>query len=113
MLHRHDEINLKGNPAKIMGPYEPTDPLDHLIYQPEKGQELAISGGKKIPEYMMVSKGVTLLAQTETFNNNIKEWRQKSTDLKTWAKFNNFFQRAHIEQLRAVTTTRKGGGDPL
>ena len=56
---------------------------------------------------MMVSKGVTLLAQTETFNNNIKEWRQKFTDLKTWAKFNNFFQTAHIEQLRAVTTTGK------
>ena len=28
------EINLKGNPAKMMGPYEPTDPLDHLIEQP-------------------------------------------------------------------------------
>ena len=29
-------INLKENPAKMMGPYDPTEPVYSLIYQPKK-----------------------------------------------------------------------------
>ena len=56
-----------------------------------------------------MSKGITLLAQTGIFNDNICEWRRKTTDQNTWAKYKLFFHRAHWEQRRAVTTAGKGG----
>ena len=56
---------------------------------------------------MMMSKGVTLLEETEIFNNNICEWRRQTTDQKTWAKYNLFLHRVHQEQRRAVTTGGK------
>ena len=42
---------------------------------------------------MMMSKGITLLEQTGVFNNNIREWRQQSADLKTWEKDKLFFNK--------------------
>ena len=58
---------------------------------------------------MMVSKVITLLAQTGIFNDDIREWRRKSADLKTWVKYNFFFRQAHQEQKIAVITAGKGG----
>ena len=57
---------------------------------------------------MIISKGMTFLAQTGIFNDDIREWRRKSADLKTWEKY-NFFHRVHREQKRALTTALKGG----
>ena len=37
---------------------------------------------------MMVSKGITLLAQMSAFNYDIREWCQQSTELKMYAHFN-------------------------
>ena len=36
-------------------------------------------------------QGITLLAQTGVFSNDIREWRQQSYDLKTLAKYKFFF----------------------
>ena len=36
-----DEINLEENDVKMMGPYDPAEPLACLIDQLEKGQEFA------------------------------------------------------------------------
>ena len=58
---------------------------------------------------IIVSKGITLLAQTAIFNKDIREWRRQANDQNTWAKFNIFFHRAHREQRKAVTTTVKEG----
>ena len=58
---------------------------------------------------MMTSKGVTLLAQIATFDEDILEWRRQSAKLKIWLSFKMFFYRAHREQKRAVTTTGKEG----
>ena len=77
--------------------------------QLEKGREFAISGGQKISDAMMISKGITLLAQMVIFNEIIREWRQQSANLKTWVKHKLFFHRAHQDQKRAVTTAGKGG----
>ena len=57
---------------------------------------------------MMMSKGITHLEQTGILNDDIREWRRKSADLKTWEKFKLFFHQAHREQKIAVTTARKG-----
>ena len=56
-----------------------------------------------------MSKGITLLAKTGIFNDDIRDWRRQSADLKTWAKYIYFFLIAHKEQKREVTTTGKGG----
>ena len=40
---------------------------------------------------MVVSKGITLLSKTVIFNDDIREWIQKSSDLKTWEKYNFCF----------------------
>ena len=56
----------------------------------------------------MVSKGITLLVHTYTFNEDIKEWRRQTTDLNTWATFKTFFHQAHCKQRREVNTAVKG-----
>ena len=104
-----DKIDLKEKTVKMMGPYHPTEPLAHLIEQLKKGREFTRSGGQKIADAMMVSKEITLLAHTSTFNEDIREWRGKTTDLKRWDGFKNFFHQAYLEQRRAVTTAGKGG----
>ena len=67
------------------------------------------AGGQTISNLIIVPKGITLLAQTATFNKDSIEWRQKPTNLKTWATFKKFSHWAHREQRRAVTTLGKGG----
>ena len=93
-----DGINLEENAVKMIGAYETSGPLTRIIEQLKKGREFSRAGGQMIAYVMMVSKGITLLAQTETFNDDIREWHQQSTDLKMWATFKLFFQGAHIEQ---------------
>ena len=83
-----DKINLKENAVKTMGPYNPAEPLSQIIKQLEKGRELAISGGQTISDAMMMSKGITLLVESGIFNDDIREWRRQSSDLKTWGKYN-------------------------
>ena len=56
----------------------------------------------------MVSKRITLIAKTTTFNENVHEWRQQSTNMNTWLTFKNFSRQSHQEQQRAATTAEKG-----
>ena len=65
-----------------MGPYDPAEPLDQLIEQLKKGREFAREGDQKISNAMMMSKGITILAHAGVFNNNIREWRRQSSNLK-------------------------------
>ena len=58
---------------------------------------------------MMMSKGIILLEQMGIFNDDIRGWRQKSADLKTWEKYKLFSHQAHQEQKIAVKTAGKGG----
>ena len=85
-----DKINLKKNAVKTMGSYNPAEPLSQIIKQLEKGREFSIAGGQTIYGSMMMSKGITLLAQTGIFNYDIREWRRQSNDLKTWVKYKLF-----------------------
>ena len=78
-----DEIDLKENKEKIMGPYDHVEPLDRLIEELEKGREFARSVGQKISDAMMVSKGITLLAHTAMFSEDIREWRLQTNNQKT------------------------------
>ena len=40
-----DEINLEENAVKMMGTYDPAEPLDQLIEQLDKGGEFMQAGG--------------------------------------------------------------------
>ena len=53
-------------------------------------------------------KCITYLEQTSTFNEDIRKWIRKTTDLKTWDGFNIIPHQAYREQKKAVTTTSKG-----
>ena len=92
-----------------MGAYNPTEPVAQLIEQLEKGIVFDLAGGQTISDAMMVYKGITILAQTGIYNNEIREWRRQITDQKTWAKYKLFFKRSHRDQRRSATTARKGG----
>ena len=81
-----DEINLEENAVNMMGPYYPAEPLARLIEQLEKEREFAQAGGQTIYNAMRISKGITLLAQKEIFNDNIHEWIRHTTYQKNWAK---------------------------
>ena len=67
-----DEINLEENVVKMMDPYDPAEPLALFIEQVERGREFARAGGQTISEVIMVSKGITPLAQTYMFNKYIR-----------------------------------------
>ena len=58
----------------MMGPYDPTEALSRLIEQLERGREFARAEGQQISDAMIMSKGITLLAQTGIFNDDIREW---------------------------------------
>ena len=103
-----DKIDLKENVVKMMWPYYPVEPLTRHIDQLEKGRKFARAGGQTIIDAMMVSKGITLLAQTDAFNEDIREWSQHYTNLKTWESFKTFFHRAYREQRILLTISRKG-----
>ena len=95
MLYRAiDKTDPEKNSAKMMGNYDPSETLSCFINQLKKGQEFAISGGQTFANSIMVSKSITLLSQTAAFNEDIREWRRKSTKLKTWEHFNIFSQSA-------------------
>ena len=81
-----NEINLGESTVKMMGPYNPAEPLAQLIKQLKKGREFSGSGGQKISDAMNMSKDITLLEQTGIFNDDIRDWRRKSSDLNTWVK---------------------------
>ena len=59
-----NKIDLEENAVKTMGTYNPAETLAQIIKQLEKGREFAQAGGQKISNAMMISKGITLLAQT-------------------------------------------------
>ena len=67
-----DEIGLEENSVKMMGMYNPLEPLACLIYNLEKGREFARVGGETIADKIMVPKGITLLVQTAIFNDVIR-----------------------------------------
>ena len=90
-----NEIDPEENAVKIMGLYETMELLSQLIDQLEKELEFSHTGGQKISDMIMVSKGIKMLSYKFTFNKEIQERRQKSTDLNTWAGFNNFSYRYH------------------
>ena len=92
-----------------MGPYDPTELPSRLIDQLEKGREFSRSGGQKIADAMIVSKGINLPAPISTFKKNSRECLQQSIELKTWAHFNIFSHRSHQEKRIVITTTVKGG----
>ena len=58
---------------------------------------------------MVVYKWITRLAHMAIFKEYIRECRRQTTNQKTWANCNIFFQQAHCKQRRAVTTSGKGG----
>ena len=66
-------IDHEESSVKMMGPYDPAKSLAQLIEQLEKGREFARAGGQKISYAMMISKGITFLAKTENFNDDIRE----------------------------------------
>ena len=57
---------------------------------------------------MIVSKGITLLAQNTTFNEDIWECRKQPAKLNKWAEFKVLFCHIRWEKRRAVTMIVKG-----
>ena len=75
------EINFEENEVKMMGPYNPTEPLAQLIEQLEKGREFARSGGQTIADAIIMSKGIRFwhrrVCSTTTSasgDNNLPKW---------------------------------------
>ena len=56
----------------------------------------------------MVSKGITLIEQTATFNKDIRYWRWQTTNLNKWDVLKTFSHQSHLEQSREATTALKG-----
>ena len=50
-----NKIDLEENAVKMMGPYNPAEPLARLIEQLEKGGYFERAGGQTISDAMMIS----------------------------------------------------------
>ena len=50
----------------------------------------------------LLSKDITVLDITDIFNKEIREWRRKPTNQKTWVKFKLHLQDAHRECHKMV-----------
>ena len=102
-------MDLEENAIKMMGTYNPTEPLDRLIEKLEKEKEFVSAGWEMIVDNMMVSKVTTLMARTNMFNEGMRGWKGQSINQTTWEKLYIFFHQYHREQRKLVTTTGKGG----
>ena len=60
------------------------EPLAILIDKLKKERKFMQEWAQTIVDTMMVSKGITLMAQTEIFNKDIRECQRQATDQKTW-----------------------------
>ena len=78
-----DEIDLEENAVKMMGPYDPIEPLAQLIEQLKNGREFPRSGGEIIADTMMASKWIPLLALMGIFNKDIMECQRQGINQKT------------------------------
>ena len=90
-------------------PYDPAKYLARLIENWKNGREFAHAGEQTIANAIMASKGITLLAQTTNFNEDIRERRQQTTNLNTWATFKNFFIKITINKGERSPPQAKGG----
>ena len=93
----------------MVGTYDPAEPLAQLIRQLEKERQFTQEGGQTIDDAMMVSKCITILAQTAMLNKDIREWRRETTNQKTWVNYNTFYRQACREKRRETTTTGRWG----
>ena len=69
-----DRIDPNENAVKMMGAYNPEEPLAQIIWQLEKGKVFARSGAQNNSDAMMVSKMMTLLEQKAKFNEDMWDW---------------------------------------
>ena len=77
-----------------------------LMNQIKKGQIFVLAGGQYIPESIIISKGLNLLANTAMFCPDIRQWSQIKRSHNTWMNFKTFFQRSKWELHKTVTTAR-------
>ena len=59
-----ENIYLEDNAVNMIGPYDHAEPLASLIIKLEEERKFVRAGGQTIANTMIVSKGITLLAQT-------------------------------------------------
>ena len=88
----------------MMKPYDPKKPISMLIFQLEDGWDFTRVGNQIIENSKLVSKGITLLANTAVYHEGIREWRHKLAVNKTWDNFKMHFQHEHQELRKAVMT---------
>ena len=93
-----DKIDLEEKSVKMMGTYDPAEPLSLLMKQLEKGRQFTQSGGQTLADAMMASKGITLMAQTAIFNENIREWQRQSTEQNTWENSRYSFTKTTVSK---------------
>ena len=56
----------------MMGTYDPAETLDQIIDKIKKWRGFERQGGQTISNAMIVLKGITLVAQTDTFIEDIR-----------------------------------------
>ena len=67
-----DKIYVEKNATNMMGLYDPAKSLARLINQLQTNLLISRAGRMIISDTMMMPKGITLLAQTATFNYDIR-----------------------------------------
>ena len=103
-----DEVNLETNKANIMQPYSQDQPIEILVEQLEHGRFFAAAGHQQLHDHKLITKGVTLLANTSSLNQDIQEWQRLPVAQKTWQHFQTFFQQAHKDLRKTIITVGQG-----
>ena len=77
--------------------YDPNAPIETLFEQITDGLAYAELGEAPFTSKQIVDIALLYLAQTEEFNDNLKEWNLKPLISRDWTTFRVYFAKAHRE----------------
>lgn len=107
----HDAA-LRENQERMMAPWDPSSPFETLIKQIEDAVDYADRGDNPFTPKQVVSAALHHIESTGLFEPEIKEWKAKTAEEKTWANFKKFFMKTH-RYWRNSTTRTTGKMYPL
>jgi hypothetical protein len=92
----------------MMKPWNPSQTIEHLFAQIEKGQEVATEAGEPYANAILARIGYTNIERTGLFHLPCRDWRNLPIADQTWANFKRNFKRADTDRRLTATSSSAG-----
>ena len=87
--------DLEKNDARMKENYDPNQPPEILIQKIQDAVDYAAHANCPYSPEQVVTTAYNLVNQTGIFDQDLKDWRARATNTKTWADFKTFFTDRH------------------